>query len=161
MQDGGWILVTNSEVHAAAGERRRSASTRAATSSARTRSSPARARTAPAGRRRGAPGCRARRSSAGSVWGCDPTGSKAAVAYPALGVFQHEAACVDPVNEQIFLTEDRVDGGLYRFTPDDYPELDTGRLEMLCDAGGGQVVWRTVPDPQFLGPTQLRQQVRA
>ena len=95
----------------------------------------------------------------GRVWECDPTGNQPAVAYPALGVFQHEAACVDPVNEQIFLTEDRVDGGLYRFTPDDYPELDTGRLDVLCDAGGGQVVWRTVPDPQFLGATQLRQQV--
>jgi hypothetical protein len=94
----------------------------------------------------------------GRVWECDPT-QNAPVVYPAMGVFQHEAACVDPLNGQIYLTEDLGDGGLYRYTPDHYPELDTGRLEIACDGGGaGRVLWRTLPDPQFTGPTPLRQQ---
>ena len=93
----------------------------------------------------------------GRVWECDPT-QNAPVVYPAMGVFQHEAACVDPVNGHIYLTEDLGDGGLYRYTPDNYPELDTGRLEVACDGGGGRVQWRTLPDPQWTGPTPLRQQ---
>ncbi len=93
----------------------------------------------------------------GRVWECDPT-QNAPVVCPAMGVFQHEAACVDPIHGRIYLTEDLGDGGLYRFTPDQYPDLDTGRLEVACDAGAGNLVWKTLPDPQFMGPTPLRQQ---
>jgi uncharacterized protein len=94
----------------------------------------------------------------GRVWECDPTGRKAAVPHPAMGIFQHEATCVDPVNEQLYLTEDLGDGGLYRYTPDDFADLTAGRLEVACDGGGGLVVWKTLPDPLFQGQTPLRGQ---
>ncbi len=86
-------------------------------------------------------------TESGLVWECDPTGAKAAIARPALGVFKHEAACVDPDREQLYLSEDLVDGGLYRFTPEDYPDLSTGLLEVACDGGNGKVLWKRVPDP--------------
>lgn len=35
----------------------------------------------------------------------------------AMGRFNHEAACVDPATGTVYLTEDRDDGVLYRFTP--------------------------------------------
>jgi len=85
---------------------------------------------------------------AGRVWECDPTGTKAAVARPALGVFKHEAACVDPLHQQLYLSEDLTGGGLYRFTPTAYPDLADGRLEIACAGGdSGTVVWRPVLDP--------------
>ena len=49
-----------------------------------------------------------------------------------MGVFQHEAACVDPDHEQVYLSEDVDDGGLYRFTPTVYPDLSAGLLEIAC-----------------------------
>ena len=52
---------------------------------------------------------------------CDPTTLNAGVSRPALGVFAHEAVCVDPVGERLYLTEDEGDGCLYRFTPDRLP----------------------------------------
>jgi uncharacterized protein len=94
----------------------------------------------------------------GQVWECDPTGREDAVVRPALGVFEHEAAAVDPKREQIYLTEDVPDGRLYRFTPDDYPSLDAGPLEVAAVAGDGEVTWHELPDPSATGmPT--RQQV--
>jgi len=53
----------------------------------------------------------------GLVWECDPTGASQGTSRPALGAFSHEAAAVDPVGGQVYLTEDRPDGRLYRFTP--------------------------------------------
>lgn len=93
------------------------------------------------------------------MWECDPTGAKAAVAHPALGAFKHEAACVDPDREQLYLSEDEGDGGLYRFTPETYPDLGKGLLEVACDAGGGKVRWKPVPDPTG-GSAPTRQQVQ-
>jgi uncharacterized protein len=84
---------------------------------------------------------------AGLVWECDPTGAKPAMARPALGAFKHEAACVDPAREQLYLSEDQGDGGLYRFTPDSYPDLSKGVLEVAAAGESGKVVWKTVPDP--------------
>jgi secreted PhoX family phosphatase len=83
----------------------------------------------------------------GLVWECDPTGTKPAVARPALGAFKHEAVCVDPGGQRLYLTEDIGDGGLYRFTPTAYPDLSAGRLEIATDGGGGKIVWKEVPDP--------------
>ncbi len=92
---------------------------------------------------------------AGQIWECDPTGAKPGVARPAMGVFKHEAACVDPVREQLYLSEDIGDGGFYRFTPDTYPDLSTGLLEVACDGGAGRVIWKPVPDPTAAaGPTR-------
>ena len=63
---------------------------------------------------------------AGRVWECDPTGATPGIPRPAMGVFSHEAACVDPGEERIYLTEDDPNGCLYRFTPRDYPDLSAG-----------------------------------
>ncbi|HEX6389157.1 MAG TPA: alkaline phosphatase PhoX, partial [Solirubrobacteraceae bacterium] len=83
----------------------------------------------------------------GLVWECDPLGARHAVVRPALGRFQHEAAAVDPAGKRVYLTEDMGDGGLYRFTPDRYPDLGAGVLEIATDGGGGRVAWARVPDP--------------
>lgn len=66
----------------------------------------------------------------GQVWECDPTGTKPAVARPALGRFSHEAAAVDPDHQHVYLIEDQGDGGFYRFTPTAYPDLSAGLLEV-------------------------------
>ena len=92
----------------------------------------------------------------GHVWECEPGRAGQGAMRPALGSFNHEAVAVDPVRRQLYMTEDQADGGLYRFTPTAYPDLTTGRLEVLL-AGGG---WAEVPDPAAIAaPT--RQQVPA
>lgn len=90
----------------------------------------------------------------GRVWECDPTGRTQPVVRPAMGVFKHEAACVDPVHEHVYLTEDRGDGCLYRFVPDHYPDLSQGRLEVATvtgTGGEGSVSWTPLPDPAARG----------
>jgi len=83
----------------------------------------------------------------GGVWECDPTGRRPAVRRPALGAFKHEAAAVDPAGRRIYMTEDVEDGGLYRFTPDRWPDLRAGLLEIATVGRGGAVRWTAVPDP--------------
>lgn len=95
----------------------------------------------------------------GMVWECDPAGVLNAEPRPALGLFNHEAAAVDPAGKRLYLTEDEPDGGFYRFTPISYPSLDAGLLEVAVVDGAGQVIWRPVPDPLAAGPTATRQQV--
>lgn len=85
-------------------------------------------------------------SVAGQVWETDPSGGTEARVLPALGLFQHEAAAVDPVGERLYLTEDKPDGRLYRFTPDAYPDLSSGVLEVAA-VEGGTARWLEVPDP--------------
>jgi hypothetical protein len=101
--------------------------------------------------------------SRGKVYECDPWGERAAVVRPALGVFKHEAAAVDPVNAHVYLTEDETDGRFYRFvparrTPQGTPTSPSGVLE-VAEVDGESVVWRPVPDPQFTGDTPTRMQV--
>jgi uncharacterized protein len=97
---------------------------------------------------------------AGLAWECDPAGRLAAVARPALGVFNHEAAAVEPAGRQLYLTEDKPDGGLYRFTPVAYPDLSEGLLEVAVVAADGHVSWREVPNPTPAPvETPTRQQV--
>ena len=100
--------------------------------------------------------------SRGVVWECDPFGINEAVARPALGLFKHESAVVDPLGARIYMTEDKPDGGLYRFTPATValpaaPDLSRGLLEiaMLRD---GRISWREIPDP-LAATTPLRYQV--
>lgn len=95
----------------------------------------------------------------GMVHECDPTTLNGPVARPALGVFQHEAACVDPVNGQLYLTEDQGDGCLYRFTPDSYPDLSSGLLEVATGAVPGTVAWAEVPNPAGGAVDPTREQV--
>ena len=83
----------------------------------------------------------------GRVWECDPTGRRKAVAHPAMGVFKHEAAAVDPRGRRIYLTEDLIDGGFYRFTPRRWPSLAAGRLEIATVGRDGRTRWTEVPDP--------------
>jgi secreted PhoX family phosphatase len=93
----------------------------------------------------------------GQVWECDPAGVTAAVARPALGRFNHEAAAVDPVRRHVYLTEDAPDGGLYRFSPAAWPDLSAGTLQVMTEAAG-VLGWANVPDPDG-SPTPTKQQV--
>jgi secreted PhoX family phosphatase len=83
----------------------------------------------------------------GLVWECDPAGRPPAVAHRAMGVFKHEAAAVDPAGRSVYLTEDLIDGGFYRFTPRRWPDLSEGLLEIAIVARDGQTRWAAVPDP--------------
>lgn len=95
----------------------------------------------------------------GMVHECDPTTLNAGVARPALGVFAHEAACVDPVEERLYLTEDKGDGCLYRFTPASYPDLSAGLLEVAVGSPPGRVTWSAVPNPGGGAVNPTRDQV--
>lgn len=91
--------------------------------------------------------------SNGRVWECDPYGHASARALPALGVFTHEAIAVDPHSMRLYMTEDRPDGRLYRFTPsrveNGIPDLESGLLEVAEASAlpNGNITWHTVPDP--------------
>jgi len=94
----------------------------------------------------------------GQVWECDPFEASQGVVRPALGTFKHEAVTVDPRGRALYLTEDSSDGRLYRFTPDEYPSLESGRLQVarVTDDGAfvreatavtrGRIRWITVSD---------------
>jgi Alkaline phosphatase PhoX/WD40-like Beta Propeller Repeat len=82
----------------------------------------------------------------GAVWECDPFGTRKAVKHPAMGLFKHEAAAVDPVTKRVFMTEDLADGRLYRFTPERWKDLSAGRLD-VATVHGERVMWTEVPDP--------------
>jgi len=87
----------------------------------------------------------------GSVYECDPTGVAAQIPRPALGTFRHEAAAADPVKRRIYLTEDQSDGLLYRFTPDVWGDLSSGRLEAAEVAADGTTTWAPIPNPNPSG----------
>jgi YD repeat-containing protein len=78
---------------------------------------------------------------------CDPAGRRKAIRRPALGRFKHEAAAVDPKGRRVYMTEDLMDGGFYRFTPARWPDLSAGLLEIASVDHAGRVAWRKVPDP--------------
>ena len=94
----------------------------------------------------------------GLVFECDPATEGEGEPRPALGAFEHEAVAVDPDAEQLYLTEDAPDGRLYRFTPESYPDLSAGRLEVARETGDGGVTWLEVPDPSA-ADTPTREQV--
>ncbi len=161
--DGGWILTTNSEAPAASGGG--ASATRFAADGSivaayrilgNTNSNCA------GGPTQWGTWLSGEEHDAGMVWECDPAGVLAAEPRPALGVFGHEAVTVDPVGQRLYLTEDRADGGFYRFTPTAFPDLATGLLEVAVVDLGGAVTWQQVPDPTVAQtgiPT--RQQVAA
>ena len=88
---------------------------------------------------------------------CDPSGRRKAVSHPALGVFKHEAAAVDPRGRRVYLTEDLIDGGFYRFTPTRWPDLSAGLLEIATVGRGGRTRWTEVPDPAARSTPTRRQ----
>lgn len=96
----------------------------------------------------------------GRVWECDPTGVRPPVVHPAMGVFNHEAVCVDRVRRYLYLSEDRSDGRFYRFKPRRWRDLSSGVLEVATLAGDGSVTWTRVPDPSA-SATPTRHQVPA
>lgn len=101
----------------------------------------------------------------GRVWECDPAGARPAVVRPALGVFIHEAVCVDPRGGHLYLTEDVPDGYWYRYTPrgrrtSGRLDLDDGVLEAAVVADDGTVQWTRIPDP-LATSTPTRRQVEA
>ena len=83
----------------------------------------------------------------GRLWECDPTGEQEAVAHEAMGLWNREAAAVDPEGETVYMTEDAPDGLLYRYTPTAYPDLATGEVHAAIVAEDGGVTWAPVPDP--------------
>ena len=93
----------------------------------------------------------------GQVYECDPFGVRRAHARPAMGYFSQEAAVVDPEKSIVYMTEDRVDSGLYRFLPDVGGDLSSGTLEVMVEVGGA-IGWETIPDPRGR-PTETRFQV--
>ena len=96
----------------------------------------------------------------GVVWECDPANPAASAQRPALGTFQHEAACVDPVREHVYLTEDTPDGCFYRFLFNTYPDLTAGgTLQVAKVAGDNSVTWFNVPSPNQVAPTRTKDQV--
>lgn len=104
-------------------------------------------------------------------------GSFNGVTYPrrldSLGIFKHEAAAIDPLRRQVYLTEDQGDGRFYRLVSDDPQpwdgsvpgDLTRGTLQVAEVLGSDpmhsrQVVWHDVPDP--LGSSvPTREQVAA
>jgi len=94
---------------------------------------------------------------AGRVWETFPLerGARPGIVHDGLGVFQHEAAAVDPATGMVYMTEDRMDGCLYRFVPVVRGDLSRGVLQAALtetvDSNGlaqeGPVSWVDVPDP--------------
>lgn len=98
----------------------------------------------------------------GQVFECDPYGERNQIPRPSLGSFQHEAVAADPEDRRFYLTEDELDGRLYRFTPNGWGSVETGLLEVAEVFAGGRVRWHEVPEPNPVGfMTPTRRQVPA
>lgn len=89
----------------------------------------------------------------GYCWETYPGGGTA-VRRDAMGRFNHEAAACDPVRKVVYLTEDKSDGGFYRFIPTTWGNLSAGTLQVLKT----DLTWTNVPDPDG-SPTPTRDQV--
>jgi len=90
----------------------------------------------------------------GAVWECDPFGKREPVIRETLGRFQHEAVAVDTRTMQLYLTEDKPDGCLYRYTALEFdtagfPDLTTGRLDVMqiVDRQNNRVAWHPLRNP--------------
>lgn len=91
----------------------------------------------------------------GRVFECDPFGKKPAREVPALGRFNHEAVAYDTRHHHLYLTEDRFDGGFYRFVPaqrteQDFADLNEGVLQVaeMKNKGGKEALhWHELSDP--------------
>ena len=103
--------------------------------------------------------------NSGRVFECDPRGIEAAIERPALGRFNHEAVAYHKGTHTLYLTEDRTDGRLYRFTPNaltgaGFADLSAGTLsvaQVSVEQGVNRVVWHSLPDPLGLAQPTRRQ----
>jgi secreted PhoX family phosphatase len=94
----------------------------------------------------------------GLVYECDPWGRGEQLALPALGQFNHEAVACDFDRQQLYLTEDRFDGRLYRFTPNSWGQLvEGGVLEVAEVYDGNRVRWHVIGDPSGASKATRRQ----
>ncbi|WP_407566769.1 alkaline phosphatase PhoX [Polymorphospora sp. A560] len=99
----------------------------------------------------------------GRVFETWPDGGRQAEERTRMGRFKHEAAACDPDRRVVYLTEDEGDGCFYRFVPDTWGDLRTGRVQVLCGPAGtlsGPVTWQDIPDRDGF-PTPTRRQVGA
>lgn len=98
----------------------------------------------------------------GVVYETDPFGKHNAVKRKALGYFKHEAVAVDPVRQQLYLTEDEPDGCLYRFTPSKpFPYLESGTLEVAIVSSDHRVTWHPLNNPTpYIWQTRTRNQIK-
>ncbi|GAB3160613.1 DUF839 domain-containing protein [Micromonospora sonneratiae] len=99
----------------------------------------------------------------GRVFETWPDGSRPAEERTRMGRFKHEAAACDPGRRVVYLTEDEGDGCFYRFVPDTWGDLRTGKVQVLCapaDQTAGPVTWQDVPDRDGF-PVATRAQVAA
>ena len=89
----------------------------------------------------------------GYTWECDPFGQKKQIKIPNLGMFNHEAAAVDPETSIIYQTEDTSESGFYRFIPEKkittMGELSKvkGKFQVMSIQSKNKVVWNDVNDP--------------
>ncbi|WBB72279.1 DUF839 domain-containing protein [Micromonospora sp. WMMD1128] len=98
----------------------------------------------------------------GRVFETWPGGGRSGEERTRMGRFKHEAAACDPGRQVVYLTEDEPDGCFYRYLPDRWGDLRTGRLQVLCARDGqvtGPVTWQDVPDRDGF-PVPTRRQVR-
>jgi uncharacterized protein len=88
----------------------------------------------------------------GLVWECNPLVAGQGILRPELGSFNHEAAAVDPVTQNLYLTEDDPAGRLYKFVPGKRNDLATGAL-FAANIQNGQLSWvRAAPDKPCRDP---------
>jgi len=100
----------------------------------------------------------------GRVFECDPSGQQSAIERPALGYFNHEAIAYDTHQHILYLTEDKPDGGFYRFIPsklnkNGFADLSSGQLQIMQMGADNQIHWHAIPDPQAK-ETPTRHQVK-
>lgn len=88
----------------------------------------------------------------GVVWECDPFAPGQGIARPALGMFTHEAAVVDPVDGRVYMTEDAATGLFYRFTPHAFGDLSSGVLDAAVVGEDGSVEWLPIPVAEAPAP---------
>ena len=89
----------------------------------------------------------------GYTWECDPFGKRKQIKIESLGMFNHEAAAVDPKTSIIYQTEDTGNSGFFRFVPQEKITsmgqlLDVnGKFQVMKINSGSKVQWNDVPNP--------------